>query len=266
MKSFRRRSEIFAACVFAALGGLVAFDAPAEEAASYRPLPAKTGTAVTPPPELLSVVEKLRAAAEAGDSDAVFGLFDREISFVHTGITIEVGRRVESVASTTAAATLEKIGLAFTEGEPVGPGGQTFDFRAARIATALTQISEATGDPDWGSDPLLPGAVCTRPGAKWDAKLAAKEDFLSAAVFVSAAAEARTEPRADAPVVGRISSGKLYADLSVREDGWAKIRVPDGRVGWLAPGVAKPAQPWGVCFRSSRSGGWKLSAVLSALN
>lgn len=266
MRSFRRRSEIFAASLFAALGGLVASDAAAAEAASYRPLPVVTGKATTPPPELLAVVEKLRAAAEAEDPDAVFALIDREIAFAHTGITVEVGRHVKRVAFTTPAAALEKIGLAFTEGEPVGPGGRPLDFRASRIATALTQIAEAAADPDWGDDPLVPGAVCTRPGAKWDAKRAAKEDFLSAAVFVSAAAEARSEPKAEAPVVGRVTPGKLYADLSVREEGWAKIRVPDGRVGWLAPGVAKPAQPWGFCFRATRSGGWKLSAVLSALN
>jgi hypothetical protein len=266
MTSHRRRSAPFAACLLAALGGLSASDAVAEEAASYRPLPVTTGKAVTPPPELLALVEKLKAAAEAEDPDAVYALIDREIAFATTGITIEVGRRVQTRTFPSAAAALEKIGLAFTEGEPVGPGGQTFDFRAARIATALSQIAESTADPDWGSDPLLPGAVCTRPGAKWDAKLAAKEDFQSRATFVLAAAEARSEPKADAAIVGRVAPGKLYADLSTDEEGWTKIRVPDGRAAWLAPGVGKPAQAWGFCFRAARSGEWKLSAVLSALN
>ncbi|NLH80660.1 MAG: hypothetical protein GX458_07440 [Phyllobacteriaceae bacterium] len=267
MISSRRRVPALAASLAAACCGLVASSAPTvAKDTVYRPPAAKTGEAVTPPPDLVATAERLKAAAEAGDRDAVFALIGDEIAFVRTGITVEVGRSVEKIAAGTADAALERIGLAFTEGEPVAPSGQIFDFRKSRIATALTQIAASMADPDWATDPLAPGAICTRPGAVWNAAAAKRAGFETAAVFVLAAAAARARPEPGAPVVGRLAPGRLYADLSARENEWAKLRLPDGRVGWLAPRVAKAAQPWGFCFSPNRDGGWLLSTVVEALN
>ena len=244
-------------------------EARGEETRVHAPVAAKVGKSLTAPPELVATTDTLRKAALSGDREAVFALVADDVTFVSTGITATVGRRAEkrSFGPDRADAALEAIGLAFTEGEPVAPLGKAFDFRDARIATALERIAQDLAAPDWGSDPLVPGGWCTRPGASWDPKAAEQAGLTGRAVFLIAPIEARAKPEAGAKVVARLESGRLWARAESDDtDGWAHVALPGGRTAWLPAHVAKDAQPWGFCFLPNVEGGWLLSAVISALN
>jgi len=262
-------SHLFRSCLaVAVLGGLVV-GAGAAERTTYRPVAATVGKALQAPPDLVAVTRRLREAALAGDREAVFALVADDLAFVSTGITATVGRRVEkrSFGPDRAAAALEAIGLAFTEGEPILPGGKTANFEDARIATALRRIAEDLAAPDWAGDPLVPGGYCTRPGAAWDAKAAAAAGLTHRAVFVLAPTEARAKPEPGAKVVARLATGRLWALAGGDgSDGWTDVALPDGRTAWLPPKTAKDAQPWGFCFLPNAAGGWLLAAVISSLN
>lgn len=241
----------------------------AEERPAHRPVAAKVGRPLTAPPELVALVDTLRKAALAGDREALFALVADDVTFVTSGLTATVGRRAEkrSFAPDRGDEALEAIGLAFTEGEPAAPSGRSFDFRDARIATALARIAEETKAPDWASDPLVPGGWCTHPGASWDAKAAEQAGLTGRAVFVTAPTEARAKPETGARAVARLTSDRLWALAESDETGgWTHVALPDGRTAWLPPGAAKSAQPWGFCFLPNVAGGWLLSAVISALN
>lgn len=241
----------------------------AEEKIVYKPVAAKVGKPLTAPPALLAMTETLRAAALAGDRDAVFLHIADDVTFVDSGITPTVGRTAEKRAfgPDRAEAALEAIGLAFTEGEPVAPAGKTFDMKSSRIATALTRIAAELEAPDWGSDPLVPGGWCTQPGASWDPKAAEKAGLSHRAVFLLAPAEALAKPETGAKMVARLDSGRLWALAgSDTTEGWTHVALPDGRTAWLPAKTAKDAQPWGFCFLPDGEGGWLLSAVVSALN
>lgn len=261
--------------VRSALALLVGFALPlgaparGEEKIVYEPVAAKVGKSLTAPPALVATTATLRQAARAGDREAVFALVADDVTFVSTGITATVGRRAEkrSFGPDRADAALEAIGLAFTEGEPVGPAGKTLDMKDSRIATALERIAEDLETPDWGSDPLVPGGWCTRPGASWDPKAAEKAKLTGRAVFLIAPAEARAKPEAGAGIVKRLDTGRLWALAeSDTTDGWTHVALPNGRTAWLPRKTVKDAQPWGFCFLPNGEGGWLLSAVISALN
>ncbi|MCE1236993.1 MAG: hypothetical protein LWW93_11630 [Hyphomicrobiales bacterium] len=233
----------------------------------YSPLPATVGKPLKPSAELLETVARLRAAAAAGDVEAVFALVADEVTFVTTGITAAAPRNVEKVAMPQEIdAALEKIGLAFTEGEPEPRQGLKFDYRASRAATALRMIAEEAATADWASDPLVPGGWCTRPGAKWDAAAAEKAGLDDRSLFLLAAAEARAEPKPEAKVLAKLAPAKLYRTSGQKETDWTPVDLPDGRRAWLPPGAAKSAQPWGFCFLPTAEGGWLLATVISALN
>jgi len=238
----------------------------AAEHKPYTPLAAAVGKPLKAPPDLVAAAEAVRAAAAAGDRDAVYAGIADDVIFVDTGITPTVPRKAEKRSFDGAEAALEAIGRAFTEGEPVGPGGRPLDMKDARIATALTRIAEDLKAPRWASDPLVPGGHCTRAGARWDAAAAAKAKFETQAVFVLEATDARASPSAGAKSVTRLAPSRLYVDGGAGEAGWNRVTLPDGKTGWVAPGRALPAQAWGFCFLPNVEGGWLLAAVVSALN
>lgn len=261
-----RLARPFAFAVAAFLPAVLAASAVAAEQKSYTPLAATVGKPLKAPPDLAAAAEAVRAAAAAGDRDAVYAAIADDVTFVDTGITVTVGRKATKRSFDGAEAALEAIGLAFTEGEPVGPGGRPLDFKDARIATALARIAEDLKAPRWASDPLVPGGHCTRAGARWDAAAAAKAKFETQAVFVLEPTDARASPSASAKSVARLAPAKLYVDGGAGQGGWNRVTLPDGKTGWVAPGRALPAQGWGFCFLPNVEGGWLLAAVVSALN
>lgn len=261
-----RLARSFAVALAALAPVLLAASAVAAEPKPYTPLAATVGKALKAPPDLAAAAETIRAAAAAGDRDAVYAGIADDLIFVDTGITPTVGRKAEKRGFDGAEAALEAIGRAFTEGEPVAPGGRPLDFKDARIATALARLAEDLRAPRWASDPLVPGGHCTRAGARWDAAAAAKAKFETQAVFVLEPTDARASPSAGAKSVARLAPAKLYVDGGAGQGGWNRVTLPDGKTGWVAPGRALPAQGWGFCFLPNVEGGWLLAAVVSALN
>lgn len=240
----------------------------AEDGKPYTALPAETGQTVTPAPELLAAAEALRDAAAAKDTAAVAALVAERLVFVDAGITLDVPRRAETKGPfADAGATLAAIGLAFTEGEPLLPDGKPFDATKSRIATAHATIVELIDGARWGRDPLVAGAVCTAPGAKWDAK-AAKKARLGGTRggFVAAETKVMSEPGGDgARPIGTLKPGFLYATGGDEENGFLAARLPSGKAGWFPVEAGYGATAWGLCFNPDGRG-WRMSAVLSALN
>lgn len=234
-------------------------------------IPATTGKPIDPLPSgLLETAGRLRAAALAKDTDAVFALIADDVTFVSSGITLGVPRRMAKKTFMEADAVLVEIGNAFTEGEIALPAGRTVDpqdRKKAAIATALATIADRVGDARWGRDPLVVGGYCTAPGAKWDSTAAEKAAIGgSRGVFVTRETKLHAEPATNAKVVGRLSPDRVLAsDEGPRDDGWTRISA-GGAKGWAPPKSLHDATPWGICFLPDAQGGWLMSAVVSALN
>ena len=234
-------------------------------------IPATTGKAIDPlPPGLLETAGRLKAAALARDSDAVFALIADDVTFVSSGITLGVPRRMTKKTYMEADALLVEIGDAFTEGEIALPAGRRVDpedRKKAAIATALATIADRIGEARWGRDPLVVGGYCTAPGAKWDAGAAEKVGLGgSRGVFVTRETKLHAEPATSARVVGKLSPDRVHvSDEGPRDDGWTKIST-GGAKGWAPPQSLHDATPWGICFLPDAQGGWLMSAVVSALN
>ena len=262
-----RLAHLFVSAIAALLApSLIVASATAEERKTYTPLAVTVGKPLKAPPDLVAAAEAIRAAAAAGDRDAVYAGIADDLIFVDTGITVTVPRKAAKRSFDTAEAALEAIGLAFTGGEPVGPSGERLDMKDVRTATALARIAEDLMTPRWASDPMVPSGLCTRPGARWDAAAAVKAKFDHPAVFVLEPTEARATVSADAKSVARLVPGKLYLQADAGSGGKSRVTLPDGKGGWVAPGRALPAQTWGFCFLPNVEGGWLLAAVVSARN
>lgn len=243
--------------------------APAGAEGAVRSMPAATGKSVAPPAGLAETAGRLRAAAAAKDADAVFALIADDVTFVSSGITLGVARRVEKKSFTDADTALAAIGGAFTEGEIALPAGKRLepqDLKKGAIATALKSVAEILGEPRWGRDPLVVGGYCTAPGAKWDAEAAKKAGIGgSRGVFVTAETKLFAEASNGAKVVGKLVPERIYVDEGARDDGWTQIGAAKGTV-WAAPESVAGAMAWGLCFLPDGQGGWLMSAVVSALN
>lgn len=234
-------------------------------------IPATTGRPIDPlPPGLLETAGRLRDAALAKDPDTVFALIADDVTFVSSGITLGVPRRMTKKTFLEADAVLVEIGIAFTEGEIALPAGRRVDpddRKKATIATALATIADRIGDARWGRDPLVVGGYCTTPGAKWDAGAAEKAGLGGhRGVFVTRETKLHAEPATSARIVGKLSPDRIHvSDEGPRDDGWTRIST-GGAEGWAPPKALHDAMPWGICFLPDAQGGWLMSAVVSALN
>jgi hypothetical protein len=241
---------------------------PAAKAPATGALVQGLGRPVTPLPALLATAKAVREAAAAKDAEAVFALVADEVTFASSGITLGVARTVRKDGPFPDAPTaLEAIGLAFSEGEPVAPAGTPADPAARRIARAMAVMVATIGDPHWATDPMVPGAVCTAPGAKWDAAVAKRNGLAQVrGAFVLSDTVLRADRKASAKPVATLKPGTIVrADLGAGGD-WEKVTLPPDKLAWAPPKTLHPATPWGFCFLPTAEGDWLLSAVVSASN
>ncbi len=244
----------------------VASTAPAA-APSYSPLVAEIGAGGRPPADLL---ERAKAVAEAVAADSVEEVFafvaDRP-TIVMAGVTLGVPRSVETKGPfKDAVPALAEIGLAYTEGEPVLPGGKTIDWTASRVKTAMTTIGDRLAAAKWGRDPRVPGAWCTVRGVRWDAKAAARAGLGGdRGVYVTEKVAARASADATAKVVATLTPGLLYRlRQSDEENGFSSIVLPNGRIGWVPMEKTGDPADWSLCFEKGPAG-WVLTTFVSAL-
>ncbi|NLH83612.1 MAG: hypothetical protein GX458_22620 [Phyllobacteriaceae bacterium] len=264
----RHRRSGAATAAFGLVVGVVAASGAAraeDDVSPYRPLRAETGAAVVPSPDLAETVERLRAAAAAKDVDAVGALFAARLTFVVSGITLDVPRSVERRPARTSAkdvladvASLHEEGDLPARGAPVPP-------RPSATEVALRVILDDLEEADWGRDPLVPGAVCTYRGARWSAREARVRGSGEAGFWVTAPTEVRAAAE-DAETVARLVPGRIYFQgyLDTPTEGWRGIRLPAGGVGAVPDAKLHPTRVGGLCFSAKTGGGWIVSTFTAS--
>ena len=255
------RFAVFLALSAAATTGPLAAEKP------YKPLPAEIGAGGPPPADLVERAQAVADAVAAGSAEEVFAFLSDRPTVVSSGITLAVARRVEKKGPfKDATSALAAIGLTYTEGEPVLPGGKAADMTASRVKTAMETIGDLLAAAKWGRDPLVPGAWCTSRGVRWDAKAAAKAGLGEGrGVYVTEKIAARAEPDAATKVVATLTPGMLYRlDQSDEENGFSSIFLPNGKIGWVPMEKTGNPTTWSLCFEKGPAG-WILTTFVSAL-
>lgn len=241
--------------------------APALAETPYTPLAAEVGAGGPPPADLVERAKAVAEAVAAGSADEVFAFVADRPTFVTSGITLGVARRIEKKGPYRDASTaLAEIGLAFTEGEPVAPSGQKIDLTASRAKTAMRTIGERLAEAKWGRDPLVPGAWCTSRGVRWDARAAKKAGLgEDRGAYVTEKVEARSAADVAAKVTATLKPGVLHRlHQSDEENGFAGLVLPNGAIGWVPAEKVGDPTPWGLCFEKGPAG-WMLTTFVSAL-
>ena len=244
---------------------LVATPALAEK--PYTPLPAEIGAGGPPPADLVERAKAVAEAVAAGSAEELFAFVADRPTFVGSGITLGVARRLEKKGPyADATSALAAIGLTYTEGEPIAPPGKKIDMTTSRVKTAMETIGDLLAAAQWGRDPLVPGAWCTSRGARWDAKAAAKAGLGEGrGVYVTETVAARAEADGKAKVVATLTPGMLYRlDQSDEENGFSSIFLPNGKIGWVPMEKTGNPTTWSLCFEKGQAG-WILTTFVSAL-
>lgn len=265
----RHDRRVAAAAAFGLFVGVVAASGAAraeDDVSPYRPIRVETGAAVVPSPDLTETVERLRAAATAKDVDAVGALFSARLTFVVSGITLDVPRSVERRPAWTSAkdaladvASLHEEGDLPARGAPVPP-------RPPATEVALRVILGDLEEADWGRDPLVPGAVCTYRGARWSEREARARGSGEAGFWVTAPTEVRAAAAEEAETVARLVPGRIYfqGSLDTPTEGWQGIRLPAGGVGAVPDAKLHPTRVGGLCFSAKTGGGWVVSTFTAS--
>lgn len=245
----------------------LAFASPALAEKPYTPLAAEIGAGGPPPPDLVERAKAVVEAVAAGSAEEVFAFVADRPTFVMSGITLGVPRRIETKGPfKEASAALAAIGLTYTEGEPIAPPGKKIDMTASRVKTAMETIGDLLAAAKWGRDPLVPGAWCTSRGVRWDARAATKAGLGEGrGVYVTEKIAARAEADAATKVVATLTPGTLYRlDQSDEENGFSSIFLPNGKIGWVPMEKTGNPTTWGLCFEKGQAG-WILTTFVSAL-
>lgn len=259
---------ISAARLATLLAALLASVSPVLAEKPYTPLPAEIGAGGPPPADLLARAKALSDAVAAGSAEEVYAFLADRPTFVTSGITLGVPRRVEKRGPfADATRALAEIGGIYMEGDMVGPGGKPIDQSKMRVEQAMRTIGEVLASAKWGRDPLVPGAWCTSRGARWDAKAAKKAGVgEDRGAYARAEVDARAAADPSAKVVGRVKPGGLYRSYqSDEENGFSGIVLPNGTIGWVAADEIGDPMPWGLCFEKGPAG-WLVTTFVSALN
>lgn len=253
---------IVLAGVVASLSGLHAQDINQKP---YAPIPAVIGKLVVPEPALVAVASQIKEAAESADVEAIFALMAKETTFVSSGITLATSRRVKKQSVfADANSAFFAIGKPYQEGER--PGLSKADTDKILLESTISVINEALEAPKWGLDPLLKGMVCTYRGATWNKAAAEKAGAAgSRGYFVAKPMIVRAKADAASKSLGFLKPGTLYAQGFPEDnvEGWAGIRLPNGKVGHVKEADLFPATTSGLCFSKGTDGKWLL-AVFSA--
>ena len=261
MTTFALRFAVLFALPFTVATGVIAAEKP------YTPLPAEVGAGGPPPADLVERAKAVADAVEAGSAEEVHAFVADRPTFVMSGITLGVPRRIEKKGPfADAPSALAAIGLAYTEGELAPPSGKTMDMTPSRVRTAMETIGERLAEAKWGRDPLVPGAWCTSRGVRWDTKAAKKAGIAEErGVYVTEAVAALAAADGAAKIVGTLKPGLLYRSYqSDEENGFSGIVLPNGRVGWVAAEKTGNPTAWGLCFEKGQAG-WMLTTFVSAL-
>ena len=248
---------VLVAAVLAVLGG------PAVAGEAYVAPKLQAAQTLEPPADLRADAIALLKAVRAGDLDAVGGFIAPKVTVVSGGLDLGLPRSAELIDMARGGrSAVAELGNHTGGDWDIPPGADITKFLADMeldfIEGALTD-----GQP-WGTDPMLPGTVCTYGMEQFDrAALKQVADTLGidGTSFVMLADDTPVLDKPKGKPVGTLGGNALYAlDYDTDTDGdWVALHLPQGGIGFVAVGEDGLQKPYadGLCFKKS-GGKWKV--------
>ena len=222
--------------------------------------PAET---LAPPADLRADAIALLKAVQAGDLDAVGGFIAPKVTVVSGWLDLGLPRKAEVLDSAPGGRSVV-AGLGnHTGGDWDIPLGADIGKFLADMELDFIEGSLTDGQP-WGTDPLLPGTVCTYGVEQFDhaaVKQVAEKLGIDGASFVMVADGTPVLDKPKGKPMGALAGNALYAmDYDSDTDGaWVALHLPQGGIGFVAVGEEGLQKPYadGLCFKKS-AGKWKV--------
>jgi len=244
----------------AALAALVMPAVAGEPYTAPKLTPAET---LEPPADLRADAIALLKAVQAGDIEAVGGFIAPKVTVMSGALDLSYPRRtrVEESGPNLRGAV---AGLGnYTGGDwDIPPDANIGEF-LADMELDFIEGSLTDGQP-WGTDPLLPGTICTYGYEQYDpaaVKKVAAALGIDPAGFVMVEEDAVVLDKPRGKQLGTLSANVLYAmdNDSDPGEGWVALHLPQGGVGVVAVGEDGLNKPYadGLCFKKT-GGKWKI--------
>lgn len=245
------------------LAALAALVAPATAGEPYAAPKIKPAETVEPPADLRADAIALLKAVQAGDLDAVGGFIAPKVTVISGALDMSLPRHTE-VTNSGPSAKGAVAGLGnHTGGDWDVPPNADIGTFLADMELDFIEGSLTDGQP-WGTDPLVPGTVCTYGAGQFDpaaVKTVAGKLGVDPASFVMVAEGAPALDRPGGKPVATLAANALYAiDNDADTDGdWVALHLPQGGVGFVAVGEDGLQKPYadGLCFKKT-GGKWKI--------
>ena len=242
---------------------LAAMIAPAVAGQPYAAPKLTPAQTLEPPADLRADAIALLKAVQAGDLDAVGGFIAPKVTVISGALDLSYARRAK-VESSGADPRGAVAGLGnHTGGDwDIPPGADIGKFLADMELDFIE--GSLTDGQAWGTDPLLPGTICTYGYEGFDpaaVKKVAATLGVDGAGFVTLPGDTAVLDKPKGRQVGTLSAGALYAiDYDTDTDGdWVALHLPEGGVGVVAVGEDGLLKPYadGLCFKKT-GGKWKI--------
>lgn len=238
----------------------------------YAPLPLAPPKVVTPPDDLLTAAATLLAAAKSSDVDAAAPFLAPQILSVDGALELHIKRFTQVVGPHDSPEAMLSDLANYIGGdvEPPAPGGDPLPNRLRAEFQYIESAIEYADD--WGTDPMVEGAICTYAYRGYDrAAIAALSEATGVAsssfVYVDAPYELHTEPKAESAPKATMHPDRLYAlDYDSLSPGrWIGVYLPDGSSGFASFDQVELNKPYaaGLCFAKNEAGRWQIVAQVS---
>ena len=237
----------------------------------YEPIALLPADSVTVPPDLARAADELLDAVQTGDIEAAGALIADTVTWVDGALEMGLPRYVETV-SDFASAEGKLMELASYTGGDVQMASGPDDKTPYAINAERDFIKYSLMDaPVWGTDPMVPGAICTYGYRSYDvAALAALADrmgiFSSSFFYVDVPSPLQAAPQPDAETTYTLAPDRLYA-LDYKTDApghWIAVHLPEGGEAFLNFDAVEMQKPYavGICFAETDKG-WQMVAQVS---
>lgn len=247
---------------------MAVFAAPAWAGQPYAAPAVQPAETREPPAELRTQAIALLRAVQANDVEAVGRFMAPNVTVVSGTLDLSLPRHAETLGPwPNGKAAVAALGQNTGGDWDLPPNADIGEFLADMeldfIEGALTD-----GQP-WGTDPLLPGTICTYGYDVFDpaaVKRAAGQLGIDASDFVMVGDGAPVLDKPKGKQLGTLLAGKLYAldsDTDTTAE-WAALHLPEGGVGFIAVGEDGLNKPYGdgICF-AKVAGKWKVAGQAS---
>lgn len=242
---------------------LAAFVTPALAGEPYVAPKLQTAETLEPPADLRNDAIALLKAVQAGNLDMVASFIAPKVTVVSGWLDLGMARHFEVVDSgTNAHGAVAGLGNHTGGDWDIPPNADVGKF-LADMELDFIEGSLTDGQP-WGTDPLMPGTVCTYGVEQFDPaavkKVAAKLG-IDGAEFVMVVDGTPVLDKPKGKQLGALAGDALYAmDSDADTDGdWVALHLPQGGVGFVAVGEDGLQKPYadGLCFKKT-GGTWKI--------